>query len=121
MRLKVICQSSGVCGVIPGETAGLIGAWEAPHHLVRVSEAGGMAAAGAVLAAALSNPRAAVQADFVEGFAHPLLSGAEKKSWTKNAPSFTQNVVSWPDVLTASRSEGPLSEQSSFAHENDNV
>ena len=77
--------------------------WEALHHLIRVLESNGLAAAGAFLHTATSRPDAAVDPDLVKELAHLLFRVAEANGWTKDALSFNALVTSWPEVLDAAR------------------
>ncbi|MGV1008082.1 MAG: DUF1156 domain-containing protein [Dermatophilaceae bacterium] len=79
-------------------------AWEALHHLIRLLETEGLSAAGEFLAAAVSRPDGAVDADLVKELAFLLFSLAEKNGWTKDALSFNTLATSWPDIVAASRS-----------------
>lgn len=90
-------------------------AWEALHHLVRVLEAEGVAAAGAFLAAAVSRRDAAVDGDLVKELGHLLFRVAEDNGWTKDALAFNTVVTSWPDILDASRATpAPSNSQTAF-------
>lgn len=93
--------------------------WEAMHHLIRVLEGEGLSPAGDLLAAALSRPDGAVDADLVKELAFLLFSIAEKNGWTKDALSFNTLATSWPEIVAASRSAAtPIgSTQSAFAFE----
>lgn len=77
--------------------------WEGLHHLVRVLESDGIAAAGGFLAEATARPDGAVDADLVKELAFLLFSVAEKNGWTKDALSFNALAQSWPDIVAASR------------------
>lgn len=94
--------------------------WEGLHHLIRVLESDGIPAAGAFLAAAISRPDGAVDADLVKELAFLLFSVAEKNGWTKDALSFNSLAQSWPDIAAASRDDGrTVAPQGSFEFEND--
>lgn len=90
--------------------------WEALHHLIRILERDGIAAAGKFLRAALSRPDGAVDADLVKELGHLLFRIAEGNGWTKDALSFNTLVTSWPEILELARSEGrePGSSQGAF-------
>lgn len=91
-------------------------AWEALHHLIRVLESGGIAAAGRFLAAAISRPDGAVEADLVKELAFLLFSVAEKNGWTKDALAFNTLATSWPEILDASRTDAaPMTTQTAMA------
>ncbi len=91
-------------------------AWEALHHLIRVLESGGIAAAGRFLAAAISRPDGAVDADLVKELAFLLFSVAEKNGWTKDALAFNTLATSWPEILDASRTDAaPMTTQTAMA------
>lgn len=79
-------------------------AWEALHHLIRLLESDGVPAAGELLAAAVSRPDGAVDADLVKELAFLLFSLAEKNGWTKDALAFNTLATSWPEIVDASRS-----------------
>jgi putative DNA methylase len=80
--------------------------WEALHHVIRVLESDGIAAAGSFLAAAAGRSDGAVDADLVKELAFLLFSIAEKNGWTKDALSFNALAQSWPDIVAASRDDG---------------
>ena len=82
-------------------------AWEALHHLSRILGSHGLAPAGEFLAAAVSRPDGAVEADLVKELAFLLYSIAEKNGWTKDAITFNTLVTSWPEILQASRQTTP--------------
>jgi len=90
-------------------------AWEALHHLIRILGSDGVPAAGAFLAAALSRPDGAVEADAVKELAFLLFSIAEKNGATKDALAFNTLATSWPDIVDASRATpGPTDRQTAF-------
>lgn len=91
-------------------------AWEALHHLIRILGSDGVPAAGAFLAAALSRPDGAVEADAVKELAFLLFSIAEKNGATKDALAFNTLATSWPDIVDASRAtpSGRTDTQSAF-------
>jgi len=90
-------------------------AWEALHHLIRILGSDGVPAAGAFLAAALSRPDGAVEADAVKELAFLLFSIAEKNGATKDALAFNTLATSWPDIVDASRATpGPTDRQAAF-------
>lgn len=78
-------------------------AWEVLHHLIRILEAGGIAAAGEFLRTAWSQDDA-VDSDLLKELAHLLFRIAEGNRWTKDALAFNNLVTSWPDILHAARS-----------------
>ncbi|MGO4343167.1 DUF1156 domain-containing protein [Pedococcus sp. 2YAF34] len=89
--------------------------WEALHHLIKVLERDGIAAAGDFLQAALTRPDGAVDADLVKELAHLLFRIAEGNGWTKDALSFNTLVTSWPELLEVARSvKKPDVEQEAF-------
>lgn len=89
--------------------------WEALHHAIRALEAGGIAAAGAFLSAAMSRGDGAVDVDLVKELAHLLYRVAESNGWTKDAISFNSLVTSWHDVVDASRTQpGPSDTQTAI-------
>ena len=77
--------------------------WEALHHLIKVLEREGIAAAGTFLRSAVSRRDAAVDADLVKELAHLLFRVAEASGWTKDALSFNNLVTIWPEILDDSR------------------
>jgi putative DNA methylase len=94
--------------------------WEGLHHLVRILEQDGIAAAGEFLRSALSREDRAIEADLVKELAHLLFRIAEGNGWTKDALSFNNLVTSWPEILDAARSEKPIAtSQGSFDFEED--
>ena len=82
-------------------------AWEAMHHLIRILETDGVAAAGTFLGHAVSRPDGAVAPDLVKELAFLLFSLAEKSGWTKDALAFNTLATSWPDILDAARAGAP--------------
>jgi putative DNA methylase len=78
--------------------------WEGLHHLIRILEQDGIAAAGEFLRSALSREDRAVEADLVKELAHLLFRVAEGNGWTKDALSFNNLVTSWPEIFDAVRS-----------------
>lgn len=96
-------------------------AWEALHHLSRILGSHGLAPAGEFLAAAVSRPDGAVEADLVKELAFLLYSIAEKNGWTKDAITFNTLVTSWPEILQASRQTAPAPlTQTTFDFEDEN-
>ncbi|GAB4662034.1 DUF1156 domain-containing protein [Mycobacterium avium subsp. hominissuis] len=94
--------------------------WEGLHHLIRILEQDGIAAAGDFLRSALSREDRAIEADLVKELAHLLFRIAEGNGWTKDALSFNNLVTSWPEIFDAARSEKPTTtSQSSFDFEED--
>ena len=77
--------------------------WEAAHHLIRLLESQGIAAAGMFLRAARGRADGAVDPDQVTELAHLLYRVSEANGWTKEALSFNTLVTSWPDIVAASR------------------
>jgi putative DNA methylase len=88
-------------------------AWEALHHLSRILDADGVAAAGQFLAAAIDRPDGAVEADLVKELAYLLFSVAndDKHGWSRDAVSFNAVATSWPDILAASRGDHSIAVQ----------
>ncbi|WP_326545190.1 DUF1156 domain-containing protein [Mycolicibacterium sp. ND9-15] len=94
--------------------------WEGLHHLIRILEQDGIAAAGDFLRSALSREDRAIEADLVKELAHLLFRIAEGNGWTKDALSFNNLVTSWPEIFDAARSEKPrTTSQTSFDFEED--
>ena len=94
--------------------------WEGLHHLIRILEQDGIAAAGDFLRLALSREDRAIEADLVKELAHLLFRIAEGNGWTKDALSFNNLVTSWPEILDAARSETKSSgTQASFDYSED--
>jgi putative DNA methylase len=83
--------------------------WEGLHHLIKVLERDGIAAAGDFLQAALSRTDGAVDADLVKELAHLLFRIAEGNGWTKDALNFNTLVTSWPEILEVARAERTVS------------
>lgn len=95
--------------------------WEGLHHLVRVLESDGLAAAGAFLQAATSRTDGAIEGDLVKELAFLLFAVAEKNSWTKDALAFNTLATSWPDIIDATRAEpSAASVQSGFDFDEEN-
>ncbi|MCL1801715.1 MAG: hypothetical protein FWG25_10205 [Promicromonosporaceae bacterium] len=63
----------------------------------------GIAAAGALLAAALSRPDGAYTADLVTELAHLLFRIAEHNGWGHDAQAFNTLVTTWPEIQMAAR------------------
>lgn len=80
-----------------------ISAWEVLHHLIRAIGGGGVPAAGALLARALSRDDAAIDGDLIKELAFLLFSIAEKNRATQDAIAFNTIATSWPDIVDASR------------------
>ncbi|MGV7375132.1 DUF1156 domain-containing protein [Mycobacterium kansasii] len=94
--------------------------WEGLHHLIRILEHDGIAAAGDFLRSALSREDRAIEADLVKELAHLLFRIAEGNGWSKDALSFNNVVTSWPEIFDAARSEKPrTTSQTSFDFEED--
>ncbi|MCV7221018.1 DUF1156 domain-containing protein [Mycolicibacterium elephantis] len=94
--------------------------WEGLHHLIRILEQDGIAAAGEFLRSALSREDRAIEADLVKELAHLLFRIAEGNGWTKDALSFNNLVTSWPEILDAAQSETKSSgAQASFDYTED--
>ncbi|MEV7663572.1 DUF1156 domain-containing protein [Paenarthrobacter sp. NPDC089316] len=94
--------------------------WEALHHLIRVLEHEGIAAAGVFLQTALSRDDGAVNPDLVKELAHLLFRVAENNGWTKDALSFNSLVTSWPDLIDIARTQKkPAAAQGAFDFEDD--
>ncbi|BBY07104.1 DUF1156 domain-containing protein [Mycobacterium noviomagense] len=90
--------------------------WEVLHHVIKVLERDGIAAAGDFLGTALRRADSIVDADLVKELAHLLFRIAEGNGWTKDALSFNNLVTSWPEILDITRSDvnEHLNTQSSF-------
>ena len=85
-------------------------AWEAVHHLIRVLEAGGESAAGALVAALGS------RAESARELAYRLYVVSERKKRAAEALAYNALVQSWPEITRLAR-EGakPVSEQVELA------
>ncbi|EWT02610.1 hypothetical protein N865_02845 [Intrasporangium oryzae NRRL B-24470] len=95
-------------------------AWEALHHLIRVLDSEGIAAAGRFLAAAVRRPDGAIEGDLVKELAFLLFRLAETNGWTKDAISFNSLATSWPEIVDASRAAPPSTlAQSAFDFDED--
>lgn len=89
-------------------------AWEVLHHLIRVLDSSGVAAAGQFLAGALRRVDDAVDGDLVKELAFLLFSVAEKNGRTKDALSFNTLATAWPEIVLASKSPQLVETQTSF-------
>jgi putative DNA methylase len=78
-------------------------AWEVLHHLIRLLETDGLAAAGELLAKASARPDGPVDPDLVKELAFLLFSIAEKNSWTADALAFNTLATAWSDTVAAAR------------------
>ena len=74
--------------------------WEMVHHLIRVLEKGGEAAA-AQLAAKLGS-----QAEVARELAYRLYSVCERKKRASEALSYNALVLSWPEIIRLAREGG---------------
>lgn len=82
-----------------------IPAWEATHHLIRVLNSGGEAAAAELLA------RLGGLGDVARELAYRLYSICERKKWTQEALMYNGLVTSWLEVGKLSqKSQGPVQE-----------
>ena len=77
---------------------GLIGSWEALHHLVHSLEAEGIPAAAEFLSQAQGQPNSAIDADLIKELAFLLFSIAEKNGWTRDAVSFNAIATAWAEI-----------------------
>ena len=92
-------------------------AWEALHHLIRITESDGVTAAGQFLTEATSRSDGAVDPELVTELAHLLFRISEDNKWTKEAISFNSLVTAWTDITDAARAAadaGPTSVQDSL-------
>lgn len=90
-----------------------ISTWEVLHHLIRVLDTDGVAAAGAFLAHVGSRVDGGIDPALVKELAFLLFSVADTKRWTKDAVAFNNIGTAWSDLMDASRSglEQPTGEQ----------
>lgn len=88
-----------------------ISAWEVLHHLVRILDSEGLAAAGALLAQAGNR----VDHALIKELAYLLYSVANDKKWVSDAIAFNNIATSWSDLLDAARAgDEPLSPDPTF-------
>ncbi|MFC7483096.1 hypothetical protein ACFQX7_28115 [Luedemannella flava] len=80
-----------------------ISGWEVTHHLIRVLESEGIAAAGALLARARSRPDGVIDPDLVKELAFLLFRVADGNRWVSDAVSFNTLATSWADIVDASQ------------------
>jgi putative DNA methylase len=73
--------------------------WEMVHHLIRVLEAGGEAAAGALAA------KLGVRAEIARELAYRLYSTAERKKRAAEALQYNALVQSWPEIMRLARED----------------
>lgn len=71
--------------------------WEMVHHLIRVLEAGGEAAAGELAA------KIGVRAEIARELAYRLYTVAERKKRAAEALSYNGLVQSWPEIMRLAR------------------
>jgi putative DNA methylase len=83
-----------------------ISAWEVLHHLIRVLDSDGVAAAGVFLVQVGSRADGGIDPALVKELAFLLFSVADTKKWTTDAIAFNNIATSWSDLIDASRS-GP--------------
>jgi len=95
------------------------GPWEAAHHLIRLLNTAGIAAAGGFLAAARERSDGAVDPDHVKELAYLLFHVAEQHGRTADALNFNSLVTSWADIVDASRSATPAFTQTALELEED--
>lgn len=81
-----------------------ISTWEVLHHLVRVLDSEGVAAAGAFLAQVGSRADGGTDPALVKELVFLLFSVADAKRWAKDAIAFNIVATSWGDLIDASRS-----------------
>lgn len=81
-----------------------ISAWEVLHHLIRVLDSDGVAAAGVFLARVSSRADGGIDPALVKELAFLLFSVADNKRWPKDAIAFNNIATSWSDLIEASRS-----------------
>ena len=81
-----------------------ISAWEVLHHLIRVIDSEGVAAAGAFLIQVGSRTDGGIDPALVKELAFLLFSVADTKKWAKDAIAFNNIATSWSDLIDASRS-----------------
>ena len=75
--------------------------WEMVHHLIRVLEADGEAAAARIVAALGS------KAEIARELAYRLYTMCERKKRAAEAMSYNGLVQSWPEILRLSREVQP--------------
>ncbi|MEY9625057.1 DUF1156 domain-containing protein [Sinorhizobium fredii] len=71
--------------------------WEMVHHLIRVLEAGGEAAAGALAA------KLGVKAEIARELAYRLYTACERKKRATEALAYNGLVQSWPEIMRLAR------------------
>jgi putative DNA methylase len=76
--------------------------WEAVHHLVRVLQAGGEAAA-----AELQAKIGPASSETARELAYRLYTICERKGWSKEALSYNSLVQSWPEITRLARTNQP--------------
>jgi len=75
-------------------------AWEVVHHLIRVLEAGGEAAAAALVA------KLGTKAEIARELAYRLYTVCERKKRAAEALSYNELVQSWPEIARLAREGG---------------
>jgi len=76
-------------------------AWEAVHHLIRVLDAGGDAAAAALL------QNLGKHADIARELAYRLYTMCERKKWAAEAKAYNNLVVSWSGIESHAAADVP--------------
>jgi putative DNA methylase len=79
-------------------------AWEVLHHLIRVLDSDGVAAAGAFLIKIGRRADGGIDPALIKELAFLLFSVADTKKSTNDAISFNNVATSWSDLIDASRS-----------------
>jgi putative DNA methylase len=88
--------------------------WEIVHHLIRVLEAEGEAAAGGLAA------KLGAKADTARGLAYRLYTICERKKRAQEALSYNGLVQSWPEITRLARESGkPQEAQPTLFEENE--
>ena len=87
--------------------------WETVHHLVRLLEADGESAAGALVA------QLGTKTEVARELAYRLYTLCERKKWATEALSYNGLVQSWPEITRLAREVGqtPTAQPLSFDQE----
>lgn len=80
-----------------------VSAWEILHHLIAITERGGLPDAGRFIAQVDERQDSSVDIDLVKELAYLLFDIAEKEGRTKDALAFNTAATAWPDIVQASR------------------
>ncbi len=82
--------------------------WEALHHLIRVLQASGESAAGALAA------KMPARLESIRQLAYRLYTLCERQGWAEDARAYNELITSWSAVEAASTEARPVGQQGEF-------